>query len=111
MLVTKLCNKNQQQHELEVYPESILSTSINVFPSCKPPPVSSDGKQIYKPQQSNSNSLELFIETIKNEIFNVKNIINTRNNLKKDEKAALKEIKSWEDKVIRIQDKGYVLQF
>ena len=49
------------------------------------------------------------METIKNEIFNVKNIINTRNNLKKDEKAALKEIKSWEDKVIPIQDKGYVL--
>ena len=49
MLVTKLCNKNQQQQQLEVYPESILSTSINVFPSCKPPPVSSDGKQIYKP--------------------------------------------------------------
>ena len=111
MLVTKLCNKNQQQQQLEVYLESILSTSINVFPSCKPPPVCSDGKQIYKPQQSNSNSLELFIETIKNEIFNVKNIINARNNLKKDDKAALKEIKSWEDKVIRIQDKGYVLQF
>ena len=101
--------QKQQQQQLEVYPESILSTSMNVFLSCKPPPVSSDGKQIYKSQQSNSNSLELFIETIKNEIFNLKNIINTRNNLKKDEKAPLKEIKSWEDKVIRMQDKGYVL--
>ena len=30
----------------------------------------------------------------------------TRNNLSKDEKAALKEIKSWENKVIRVQDKG-----
>ena len=56
--------------------------------------------------QSNNNSLELFIDTIEKEIFNPKNIRKTRNNLNKDEKVALKEIKSWDDKVIRVQDKG-----
>ena len=71
-----------------------------MFPPGKPPPVSSDSKQIYKSKKSNKNSLELFIDTIEKEIFNPKNIRKTRNNLNKDEKVALKEIKSWEDKVI-----------
>ena len=29
-----------------------------------------------------------------------------QNNLNKEEKLALKEMKSWDDKVIRVQDKG-----
>ena len=51
-------------------------------------------------------NLELFIDTIEKEIFNPKNIRKTRNNFNKNEKVALKEIKSWEDKVIRVQDKS-----
>ena len=98
--------QQKQQQQLEVNPENIVSTSINVFPPGKPPPASSDNKQLYKSKQSNNSSLELFIDTIEKEIFNPKNIRKTRNNLNKDEKAALKEIKSWEDKVIRVQDKG-----
>ena len=98
--------QQKQQQQLEVNPENIVSTSINVFPPGKPSPVSSDSKQLYKSKKSNNSSLELFIDSIEKEIFNPKNIRKTRNNLNKDEKAALKEIKSWEDKVIRVQDKG-----
>ena len=61
-----------------------------MFPPGKPPPVSSDSKQLYESNQSNNNSLELFIDTIEKEIFNPKNIRKTRNNLNKDEKVALK---------------------
>ena len=96
----------QQQQQLEVNPEDIVSTSINVFPPGKPPPVCSDSKQLYKSKQSNNNSLELFIDIIEKEIFNPKNIRKTRNNLNKDVEVALKEIKSWEEKVIRVQDKA-----
>ena len=98
--------QQKQQQQLEVNPENIVSTSINVFPPGKPPPVSNDSKQLYKSKQSNNSSLELFIVIIEKEIFNPKNIRKTRNNLNKDEKAALKEIKSQEDKVVRVQDKG-----
>ena len=102
----------QQQQQLELlflhcfYPENIVSTSINVFPLGKTHPVSSDREQLYKSKQSNNNSLELFIDNIEKEIFNQQNIRKTRNNFHKDEKVALKEIKSWKDKVIRVQDKS-----
>ena len=49
----------QQQHIL-------INISINIFPPGKPPPVSSDSKQLYKSKQSNS--LELFIDMIEKEI-------------------------------------------
>ena len=84
----------QQQQQLEVNPENIVSTSTNVFSLGKPLPVSSTSKKLYKSKQSNKSSLELFIDTIKNEIFNTKNIRKTCNNLNKDEKVALTEIKS-----------------
>ena len=78
--------QQQQQQQLEVNPENIVSTSINVFPPGKPPPVSSDSKQLCKSKQCNNSSLELFKDTIKEEIFNPKNIRKTRNNLNKEEK-------------------------
>ena len=40
------------------------------------------------------------------ELFNPNNIRKIRNNLNKEEKLAFKEMKSWDDKVIRVQDKG-----
>ena len=43
---------------------------------------------------------------MENDFFNPRNIQKPRNNLNKNEKLALKEIKSWDDKVIRVQDKG-----
>ena len=43
---------------------------------------------------------------MENDLFNPNNIRKPRNNLDKNEKLALKEIKSQDDKVIRVQDKG-----
>ena len=39
--------QQKQQQQLEVNPKSTVSTSINVFPPGKPPPVSRDSKQLY----------------------------------------------------------------
>ena len=39
---------------------------------------------------------------MENDFFNPRNIQKPRNNLNKNEKLALKEIKSWDDKVIRV---------
>ena len=50
--------------------------------------------------------LELFIEEMEQDLFNPSNIRKTRNNLNNHEKIALKEKKSWDDKVIGVQDKG-----
>ena len=43
---------------------------------------------------------------MENDLFNPNNIRNSENNLNNNEKIALKEIKSWDYKVIRVQDKG-----
>ena len=43
---------------------------------------------------------------MENDLFNSSYIREPRNNLNKSEKLALKQIKSWDDKVIRVQDKG-----
>ena len=40
------------------------------------------------------------------ELFNTINVKLARSNLSKNEKKALKEIKSWDDTVVRVQDKG-----
>ena len=45
-------------------------------------------------------------EAMKNDLSNPSYIGKPRNNLNKTEKLALKEIKSWDDKVIQVQDKG-----
>ena len=39
--------QQKQQQQLEVNPKNTVSTSINVFPPGKPPPVSRDSKQLY----------------------------------------------------------------
>ena len=56
--------------------------------------------------ESKYKSLETFLENMEKELLNPKNVKITRSNLNKDEKKALKEIKSWDDKVVRVQGKG-----
>ena len=63
-------------------------------------------QQIYKSKLITNNSVELFIKSIQKEIFNSNNLKKTRNNDNKEEKLALKEIISWDEKVIHVQDKG-----
>ena len=48
--------------------------------------------------------MQLFIDNIEKELFNLNNIRKTRNNLQKEETLALSEIKSCEDEVVRVQD-------
>ena len=60
--------------------------------------------QLYRSKPSKNNSLDLFMNNIENKLFNPSNIIKTRNNLKNEEKLALDEMKSWKEKVIRVQD-------
>ena len=62
---------------------------------------------LYRTRETKYKSLETFIENMEKELFNLKNIKIARSNLSKDEKKALKEIKSWNDKVIRVQNKGF----
>ena len=61
---------------------------------------------LYRTRETKYKSLETFIENMEKELFNPKNVKIARSNLSKDEKKALKEIKSWDDKVGRVQDKG-----
>ena len=63
-------------------------------------------QQLYLSKPNKNNSLELFIDNIEKELFNPNNIRKTQNNLKKEDKLALNEMKSWDDKVIQVQDKG-----
>ena len=63
-------------------------------------------QQLYLSKPNKNNGLELFIDNIEKELFNPNNIRKTQNNLKKEDKLALNEMKSWDDKVIQVQDKG-----
>ena len=46
---------------------------------------------------------------MENDLFNPSNIRKPRNNLNKNEKLALKEIKSWDDKVIRVTGQRFLI--
>ena len=78
----------------------------NNFPPGKPPPKVNPYQQLYRPKPSTNNTIELFLKSIEKELFNPNNNKKTRSNLNKEEKLALKEMKSWDDKVILVQDKG-----
>ena len=62
--------------------------------------------QLYQSKPSKNSSLELFIDNIEKKLFNPDNLRKTLNNLRKEEKLALNNVKSWEGKVVRVQDKG-----
>ena len=75
------------------------------FPPGKPPPKANPYQQLYRSKPS-TNSVELFIKSIEKELFKRNNIRKIQNNLNKEGKLALIEMKSWDNKVIRVQDKG-----
>ena len=76
------------------------------FPPGKPPPKANPYQQLYRSKPSTNNSVELFIKSIEKELFKRNNIRKIQNNVNKEEKLALIEMKPWDDKVIRVQDKG-----
>ena len=102
---TKFTNKirhiadlDQQQEQVHPQVNSNEPTiNANNFPPGKPPPKINPYQQLYRSKPSTNNSVELFIKSIEKELFNPNNIKKTRNNLNKEEKLALKEMKSWND--------------
>ena len=75
------------------------NTGINA-----PKKLESNIAPLYRTRETKHKCLETFIEN--KELLNPKNVKIARCNLSKDEKKALKEIKSWDDEVVRVQDKG-----
>ena len=105
--IRHLADLDQQQEQVHPQVKSTEPTANgNNFPPGKPPPKANPYQQLYRSKPSTNNSVELFIKTTEKELFNPNNIRNIRNNFNKEEKLALKEIKSWDDKIIRVQDKG-----
>ena len=82
------------------------TTNKNNFPPGKPSTKANLYQQLYRSKPRTNNSVELFIKSIVKELFKPRNVRKIRNNLNKEEKLALKKIKSGDDKVIRVQDKG-----
>ena len=71
-----------------------------------PPPVkTSKFAPLCCSQETDNKSLETFIEKIEKDLFNPENVKKSRHNLRKYEKAALKDIRNWDQNVVRVQDK------
>ena len=105
--IRHLADLDQQQEQVHPQVKSNKpTTNENNFPPGKPPAKANPYQQLYRSKPSTNNSVELFIKSIEKELFHPNNIRNIRNNLNKEEKLALKEMKSWDDKIIRVQDKG-----
>ena len=60
---------------------------------------------LYGAKEINIKSLELFIENIEKDIFDTAAVKNVRPNISKEEKEELKEIRSWNNQTVRVQDK------
>ena len=72
-----------------------------------PPPIKTNKfTPLYRSKETDSKSLEMFIEKIEKNLFNPENVKKVHHNLSKDEKAALKDIRYWDKNVVRVQDKG-----
>ena len=86
---------------LEKDPEESASTDKQSQNHLPPIP----GKKRWKPPISKFPKLELLLPNIRQDIINPRNIRNSRDNLSKGERSALRELKN-SDVSIRIQDKG-----
>ena len=95
------------QEKLLFIPTSVLYIYIYIYTSINAPKKSeSNVVPLYRTKETKYKSLETFTENMEKELFNPKNVKIARSNLRKNEKKALKEIKSWGEKVVSIQDKG-----
>lgn len=63
---------------------------------------------LYNTRETKYKSLETFIENMEKGLFKPENIKLARSNHSTDEKKALKVIKSWDDKLVRVQVKGSI---
>ena len=75
----------------------------------EPPPKNVEKKSNFRVKTASSHNLEVFIEKIEHIIFQPLNHNkNVFHNITKNERTALKEIKTWNDCCVRIQDKGSI---
>ena len=88
----------------EILSEPPTAGNINAIPN--PPRKKFTTSILFCSKETKCRSLELFIEVIEKDLLNSNNIRKPRNNLNKNEKLTLKEIKPWEDREIRVQGKG-----
>ena len=61
---------------------------------------------MYKSKPTSNKNLELFRENLEKDLINPKNVKKFRHNIARGEQVALKEVRNWDKKKIRIQDKG-----
>ena len=91
-------------HFTEITSNQENADNINV--TSNQPKKKSATSRLYHSKEIKCKSLETFIEVMQNDLFNPGNFQKPRHNWNKNEKLALTEIKSWDDKVIRVQNKG-----
>ena len=83
------------------------SKSNNITNSFLSPPVRpARYTPLYRAKETNIRSLVLFTENLEKDIFDTATVRNVRPNISKEEKEALKEIRSWNNQTVRVQDKG-----
>ena len=72
----------------------------------KPPPRQLERVYNFRLKPTAIHSLEGFIESLEKDIFRPTNYNKIFSNITKEERTALKEITNWENKCVRVQDKG-----
>ena len=103
--MNQLRYKAKQPQSNSMEPSESNNNNINnLFSS--PPVRHARYTPLYRAKETNINSLELFIENIEKDIFDTAAVRNVRPNISKEEKEALKEIRSWNNQTVRVQDKG-----
>ena len=103
--MNQLRYKAKQSQSTQIEPSE--SNNNNISNSFSSPPVRDERyASSYRPKETNIKSLELFIENIETDVFKTAAVRNFRPNISKEEKEALKEIRSWNNQTVRVQDKG-----
>ena len=100
------------QHQIQVTSnEEILleSPAADIIKEIQNPPKTTlTTSRLFRSKKTKRKSLEIFIEAMENDIFSTNNIRKPRSSLNENEKLALKEIKPWDDKVRRVQEKRFL---
>ena len=97
--------QSQQTTSTNNLADEIDNTSSNTK-TFEPPKKIVKHAPLFRSKETKHKSLELFISSLEKDLFEPQNIRNPRNNMTTNEMKALKEIKSWKENVVRVQDKG-----
>ena len=95
---------NNYEKEIE---KDLLENDHNEASMPLPPPQKANlNAPNFRLRKTQFEQLESFIEAVEKEVFDANNLRKVKLNLNKDELSAIREIKEWDDKTLRIQDKG-----